>query len=407
MKINRIFSIGRMLGWVGLLVIGVLALSPQAQAACGATTETVLMAGQTIPAGSVTVENDGQYLYVNYRTDGTWLITETHLAVATRPEDLPQTGKGNAIPGQFADQTTHDPGVTEVTHTLDVSAWPAGTPLYIAAHSVVVSAAGTETAWGQGLAFPGKNWAMYFGHTVQACEPPPQYPGIIEFAQPDVSVQENGVSVSLRLVRHDGSDGDVTVVFAYENLGATRDEDYYPATATVVFADGETEKWVEVFILDDQIDEADEAFRIHIEDVVGAQIGTQREMTCTILDDDDTPTYPGVLSFPADTFFIDEGEPFVTIEVQRLDGDDGPVSVDFIVTGETATNGIDYQAAGGTLYFADGETTKTFEIMILDDGDEEEDETIRLELTNVVGATLGAQSSAQVVILDNDGAMPQ
>jgi hypothetical protein len=393
--------------WVLALLIALATLSAQAQAACGTATETILMAGQTIAVGSVVVENDGQNLYVTYRTDGNWLITETHLAVATRPEDLPQTPKGNAIPGQFAYQTSHDPGVTEVTHTIDVTAWPAGTPLYIAAHSVVVSAAGSETAWGQGTAFPGKNWAMYFGHTVQTCEPPPQYPGIIEFDRPDVTILEDGVSVVLRLVRHDGSDGDVTVTFAYEDLGATRDDDYYPATTTVTFADGETEKQIEVFILDDQADESDEPFRIRIEDVVGAQVGTQREMTCTIIDNDETPTYPGVLSFPADIFYVGEDEPLVTIEVQRTDGSDGAISVDYIITGETATDGSDYQAVNGTLYFADGETSKSFDIAILDDGDDEEDETIRLELTNVIGATLGAQASAQVVILDNDGLIPE
>lgn len=291
MKKNTVGFIGRVVRLVVALAIGLATLSVQAQAACGALTETVLLAGQSIPTGSVVVENDGQYLYVTYRTDGNWLITETHLAVATRPEDLPQTPKGNAIPGQFAYQTSHDPGVTEVTHTIDVTAWPAGTPLYIAAHSVVVSAAGSETAWGDGQAFPGKNWAMYFPHSVQSCDPPPQY--------------------------------------------------------------------------------------------------------------------PGVLAFPADLFWVGEDEPFVTIEVQRTDGSDGAISVDYIITGETATDGSDYQATSGTLYFAEGETSKTFEIAILDDGDEEEDETIHLELTNVIGATLGAQADAQVMILDNDGQMPQ
>ena len=155
MKKSTVGSMGRISRWVLALLIGLATLSAQAQAACGTATETILMAGQTIPAGSVVVENDGQNLYVTYRTDGNWLITETHLAVATRPEDLPQTSKGNAIPGQFAYQTSHDPGVTEVTHTIDVTAWPPGTPLYIAAHSVVVSAAGSETAWGEGQAFPG------------------------------------------------------------------------------------------------------------------------------------------------------------------------------------------------------------------------------------------------------------
>ncbi|MBT8341389.1 MAG: hypothetical protein KJP07_15375 [Desulfatitalea sp.] len=289
MKKGTVGSIERTCRWAAAMMIGLLIFSGQARAACGTATETVLMAGQTIAVGSVSVENDEHYLYVTYLTDGDWRMTQTHLAIATRPEDLPQTGKGNAIPGQFSYHTTHDPGVTEVTHTIDIAAWSPGTALYIAAHCVVVASSASETAWGQGADFPGKNWAMYFWHTVQPCEPPPQNPGIIEFDRPDVSVLEDAVSATLRLVRHDGSDGEATVVLAYEDLGATQDEDYHPAETIVVFADGQTEKQVQVFILDDQLDENDEAFRVHIEDVTGAQIGVQRQIVCTILDDDEQP----------------------------------------------------------------------------------------------------------------------
>lgn len=35
-----------------------------------------------------------------------------------------------------------------------------------------------ETAWGNGLPFPGKNWAMYFEYEVQKCEPEEPPPGI-------------------------------------------------------------------------------------------------------------------------------------------------------------------------------------------------------------------------------------
>ena len=61
------------------LAIGLTPIAGQAQASCGQMTETTLMAGQNIPVGSVVVENDAQYLYVTYQTDGNWLITETHL----------------------------------------------------------------------------------------------------------------------------------------------------------------------------------------------------------------------------------------------------------------------------------------------------------------------------------------
>jgi hypothetical protein len=269
-----------------ILAIGLTPIAGQAQASCGQITETTLMAGQSIPVGSVVVENDAQYLYVTYQTDGNWLITETHLDVATRPEDLKQTSKGNAVPGRFAYKSEHDPGATTVMHTIDLSAWPAGTPLFLAAHSVVVSASGTETAWAEGLAFPGNNWAMYFSYDIQSCDPPPIEPGVIDMLPSTVDVMENGVSITLQLIRSGGSDGQATVTLVANDLSATMDDDYAAPTTTVTFDDGETEKYIEIYILDDTQVESDEQFMVQISDVTGAEMGGNSSTICTIIDND-------------------------------------------------------------------------------------------------------------------------
>jgi hypothetical protein len=269
-----------------VLSIGLIPYAGQAQASCGQTMETALIAGQNIPVGTVAVENDGQYLYVTYQTEGDWLITETHLDVATRPEDLKQTPKGNPIAGRFAYKSEHQPGVTTVTHTIDLAAWPPGTQLYLAAHSVVVSAFGSETAWGEGMDFPGNNWAMYFPYQVQSCEPPPVEAGTIDMLPSSVEVDEFGVSVILHLVRSNGSVGQATVVLDPQDISATLGEDYVLDTSPVTFADGETEKSVEIFILDDTNPEGDERFQVRISNVTGAAIGESAASTCVIIDDD-------------------------------------------------------------------------------------------------------------------------
>jgi hypothetical protein len=274
---------------LALLTIGLAPAGGQAQAACGETVETVLMAGQNTPVGTVVVENDEQYLYVTYQTEGDWLITETHLDIASRPEDLAQTPKGNAIAGQFAYKSEHDPGVTTVTHTIDLTAWPSGTQLYLAAHSVVVSAFASETAWGEGMDFPGSNWAMYFPYQAQSCEPPPLEPGAIDLLPSVVEVDEFGVSVTLHFIRTNGSDGQATVILQPQDISATLGEDYVLATNLVTFGDGETEKTVEIFILDDTELEGDEQFMVHISEVTGAEMGESTSATCVIIDDDQGP----------------------------------------------------------------------------------------------------------------------
>ena len=268
------------------LVAGLAPKAGYAQVPCGETMEITLIAGQHIPAGSVIIENDEQYLYVTYQTDGDWLITETHLDVATRPEDLKQTSKGNAIPGRFAYKSEHDPGVTTVTHTIDLSTWPSGTDLYLAAHSVVVSTAGSETAWGEGMDFPGNNWAMYFSYSLQPCEPPPIEPGVIDLQPPTIDVPEDAVSIFVQLIRTNGSDGQATVRLESNDITATAGDDYAAVSTTVTFEDGETEKTVEVFILDDMLEEDDEQFTLQISNATGAELGTDTSTLCTIIDND-------------------------------------------------------------------------------------------------------------------------
>jgi hypothetical protein len=72
----------------------------------------------------------------------------------------------------------------------------------------------------------------------------------------------------------------------------------------------------------------------------------------------------------------------------------------------TATAGIDYSAATGSLTWANGEAgSKTFTVSILDDGAYETDETVNLSLSNPTGgAVLGSPATAVLTIVDNDPA---
>lgn len=128
-----------------------------------------LYAGQNIDLGEMRVWNEGETLYVKYLTDG-WCITETHLHLATSLEGIPQTKKGNPIPGKFEYKGNHE-CETEVTYTIDLKEmeWKCDQKLYIAAHAVVQKNGNEsikETAWGKGIEFPGNNWATYFNYTI-------------------------------------------------------------------------------------------------------------------------------------------------------------------------------------------------------------------------------------------------
>jgi len=138
-----------------------------------------LIAGQNIYVGEVKVWNDADYLYVKYEiadSKSDWCITETHLAVAMSLEGIPQTKKGNPIPGRFPYSRYHD-CVSEYTYEIPLSKdWQCDAELYIAAHAVVETCEKecqrTETAWGKGTSFDGSNWGMYFTYKMPPCECP-------------------------------------------------------------------------------------------------------------------------------------------------------------------------------------------------------------------------------------------
>jgi hypothetical protein len=83
-----------------------------------------------------------------------------------------------------------------------------------------------------------------------------------------------------------------------------------------------------------------------------------------------------------------------------------PVSVTYQTSDGTAAAGSDYTAVSDTLTFAPGETSQTFSVPIIDDSLDEPDESLDLTLSDPVNATLGEQSSAVLMIVDNDAPSP-
>ncbi|MGD8593063.1 MAG: Calx-beta domain-containing protein [Gammaproteobacteria bacterium] len=215
-----------------------------------------LLAGQHIDAGTVSVTNTETEILVTYQTTGDWLIKETHLDVELSYSGLDTTKKGNPIPGKFSYTTKHKSPVAEVSFTIENFGWEEGYELYIAAHAVVTSSQGTETAWGDGQDFPGNNWATYFNYTVQA--EPQEQPGVLQFSNAVYTVTEPGrfvrfEDVVISVTRTDGAVGTLSADYAIIPGTATQGLDYFVdnATGTLVFAEGETEKSFVVTIVDD------------------------------------------------------------------------------------------------------------------------------------------------------------
>ncbi len=170
MKIKRFYSLL-------VILITLAALVPSVASARTASSELVvdLIAGQHIDAGNVRVWNDSEFLYVDYSASVGWCLDETHLQVASSLEGIPQAN-GNPIPGQFDHKKSHN-CASNFTYTIPLP--KSSCDLYIAAHAVVKKSkngsgqGSTETAWGSGFEFSGKNWATYFIYSVPGCQATP------------------------------------------------------------------------------------------------------------------------------------------------------------------------------------------------------------------------------------------
>ncbi|NET53862.1 MAG: hypothetical protein F6K09_36075, partial [Merismopedia sp. SIO2A8] len=116
---------------------------------------------------------------------------------------------------------------------------------------------------------------------------------------------------------------------------------------------------------------------------------------------------PGVIDFSANNFSLSEnGTPVQEVTLNRTGGTQGQVSVTLTPTNGTATN-ADYDDNPIVVTFADGETSKTVDITLVDDSEVEGNETINLDLSNPTGGvTIGNSDSATLTIVDNDTPPP-
>ena len=120
-----------------------------------------------------------------------------------------------------------------------------------------------------------------------------------------------------------------------------------------------------------------------------------------------TPLTTPVLQFTAANFAVVEGSAGM-LTATRTGSTSGNVSVDYVAASGSAIAGTNFTAVSGTLNFLSGETTRTISVPTLNDNKLDLFLTATITLSNPVGATLGAQTSATLTIadindLDGDG----
>lgn len=157
---------------VAALILALVFAIPMVAGANGGDVTAELYAGQDMDAGDVNVSYDSVTgnLTVEFKVvTENWTLAETHVHVATSLEGIPQTKKGNPIPGKFDYSREYVPAdrIASDTYVIEVGPVSEGETIFVAAHAELVELNGEdeiiqdETAWGDGEDFAGANWATY------------------------------------------------------------------------------------------------------------------------------------------------------------------------------------------------------------------------------------------------------
>ncbi len=108
------------------------------------------------------------------------------------------------------------------------------------------------------------------------------------------------------------------------------------------------------------------------------------------------------IQFEYSQYRVGEASGLVSLAVLRGPDAAQAATVDFTVSGNTATPGVDYTETQGTLPFAPSERLKLITIPILNDAIKEPAETLQVRLSNPTGSSLGPRTAATVTLVDND-----
>ena len=229
--------------------------------------------------------------------------------------------------------------------------------------------------------------------------------GIVGFSLPNFTVSENTNLAVITVFRTNGSLGTVSVNYSTTGSGsALPGVDFRPVNGTLNWADNDsTPRTFTVPILDNFVTNATKTVDLVLSGLTPGVAAGLVNATLTIIDND------SVLTFRVPNFSLSETGGVATIEVLRLGSTADPVSVNYATVGGTAAAAgpfAKYFPTNGLLNFASGVVTQSFNIVILDNGVVDGDQTVNLSLTNVTSFPVGSASlglsNAVLTIVDND-----
>ena len=222
----------------------------------------------------------------------------------------------------------------------------------------------------------------------------------VSFAAATSSASEASSSASVTLNLSHSYYQPVSVSYTLSGTATGGGQDFTHAASSVTIPVGITSATITIApIVDDSLAEGDETIILTLSSPVNASLGATTSHTYTITDNDGASS----LSI-ADATTSDESAAIQTLTVSLSPASSSVVTVDYALTGGTATSGTDFAFASGTLSFAAGDTSKTISVPVIQDSDVEGDETVIIGLSNPTGGAVISDASGTLTITDDDAA---
>ncbi|XP_048257204.1 adhesion G-protein coupled receptor V1-like isoform X2 [Haliotis rufescens] len=228
--------------------------------------------------------------------------------------------------------------------------------------------------------------------------------------EPVVIQQSNGLLLLLAGAPvDDGPDGATIFQIAQVNLLS----DFVPRLITMTFYPGETVRHTTAVVLQDNIPEDTETFRVSLIDpTAGAEIGQPGSVIVSILSNDNAH---GIIEFSDDSLSVlveEENGRDTTIQlnVNRKAGHFGRVVIRWAATGDH-TGTSDITPLSGQVEFANGQVLSTITMTVRDDVEAEFAEDTYVQLVEILergttlpnkGAILGQKITSKVTVQAND-----
>jgi hypothetical protein len=225
--------------------------------------------------------------------------------------------------------------------------------------------------------------------------------GLLEIQTSQYVVNENDSALAIQVNRVGGAQGEASVDVSLQGSSNIIDG----AKTVLSFAENELQKTFTLNLTDNQIFQGDQTFTLVLSNASGALLGTQTSTIVKIMDDEPAPA-AGILRLSGTAYNFSENADKFPITITRSNGSLGEASVRLSTKDGTAISRKDYLAEDTKITLANGELSKTINLVILEDTLYTGPRTFSVELSATSDSAFIAQPSSATVTIDEDDPTP-